>query len=77
MLMHLCTAGCCRHPTTAGRPLFEQLRLSLSQPDSALLSWSEEDIAVHPQAAVLGAPLDAGKHLFEELKTVYIKSSSL
>ena len=71
MLMHLCTAGCCRHPTTAGRPSFEQLRLSLSQPDSALLSWSEEDIAVHPQAAVLGAPLDAGKLLYKELQGTY------
>ena len=36
-----------------------------------LLSWSEEDMRVHPQAAVLGAPLEAGKDLYPELQGTY------
>lgn len=63
---------CYRHPDTVSRPTFSELNQALSQPESELLGWSEEDMSVHPQAAVLGAPLEAGKDLYRELQEMHI-----
>ena len=52
------------------QPTFSQLLQALCQPETELLSWSEEDLRVHPQAAVLGAPLEASKDLHPELQEV-------
>ena len=57
-----------RHPQASSQPTFSQLLQALCQPEIELLSWSEEDMRVHPQAAVLGAPLEAGKDLYPELQ---------
>ena len=61
-----------RHPETSSRPTFTQLLQALSSTITKLLSWSEEDMRVHPQAAVLGAPLEAGKDLYPELQGTYL-----
>ena len=53
------------------RPDFAELLHALSSPVTDLLSWSEEDMRVHPQARVLGAPLEAGKDLYPELQGMY------
>jgi len=45
---------------------------TLSSPVTDLLSWTEEDTRIHPQAAVLGAPLEAGKDLYPKLQETYI-----
>ena len=42
------------------------------EPVTDLLSWSEEDMRVHPQAAVLGATLEVGKDLYPELQRTYM-----
>jgi len=56
--------------------LLRQYRLRETDKDycavTDLLSWTEEDTRVHPQAAVLGAPLEAGKHLYPELQETYM-----
>ena len=62
---------CSRHPQASSRPTFSQLLQALCQPDTELLSWSEEDVRVHPQAGMLGAPLEAGKDLYPELQQIY------
>ena len=62
---------CSRHPQASSRPTFSLLLQALCQPEIELLSWSEEDMRVHPQAAVLGAPLEAGKDLYPELQQIY------
>ena len=62
---------CSRHPQASSRPTFSQLLQALCQPEIELLSWSEEDMKVHPQAAVLGVPLEAGKDLYPELQQMY------
>ena len=62
---------CSRHPQASSRPNFSQLLQAFCQPEIELLSWSEEDVRVHPQAAVLGAPLEAGKQLYPELQRMY------
>ena len=45
-----------RNVDKPSRPDFAELVHTLSSPVTDLLSWSEEDMKVHPQAAVLGAP---------------------
>jgi len=44
---------------------------ALSFSETELLVWAEEDMRVHPQAAVLGASLEAGKDLYPELQETY------
>ena len=62
-----------RHPETAGRPSFSHLASVLSQPDKGLLVWSDEDKNCHPQALMLGAPLEAGTHLYPLLQKTYMR----
>ena len=45
--------------------------LSLSLPDSKVLKWSEEDKAVHPEAAKLGADLLSAQDLYNDLQIKY------
>ena len=49
-----------------------------SLPDTKLLKWSEEDkvSATHPEAATLGADLDAGLELYKQLQERYILKES-
>ena len=61
-----------RNADRSSRPDFTELVNALSSPVTDLLSWSEEDMRVHPQAVVLGAPLEAGKDLFPELQGTYM-----
>ena len=62
----------CRNTEKSSRPAFAELVQALSSPVTDLLSWTEEDKRVHPQAAVLGTPLEAGKDLYPELQETYI-----
>ena len=61
-----------RNADKPSRPDFAELVRALSSPVTDLLSWSEEDMRVHPQAAVPGAPLEAGKDLYPELQGMYM-----
>ena len=61
-----------RNADKSSRPDFTEVVQALSSPVTDLLSWSEEDLKVHPQAAVLGAPLEAGKDLHPELQGTYM-----
>ena len=61
-----------RNADKPSRPDFTEVVRVLSSPVTDLLSWSEEDMRVHPQAAVLGAPLEAGKDLYPELQGTYM-----
>lgn len=60
-----------RHPDHHSRPTFEDLTHELSRDTEALLSWSEQDRAISPTAFVLGAPLEEGRHLYQELQQKY------
>ena len=67
-----------RHPEGSCRPTFSEVLDSLLQPESELLYWKlmEDGKAgsVHPNAesAILGAPLQAGEHLYPELQCAYM-----
>ena len=60
-----------RNGEKTSRPAFAELVQALSSPVTDLLSWTEEDTRVHPQAVVLGAHLEAGKDLYPELQKKY------
>ena len=57
---------------TSQRPKFQDVSRQLSLPDPKLLQWSEEDKAVHPEAAQLGADLLSAQDLYKELQTLYL-----
>ena len=69
-LIHIISLSC-RHPEPQSRPSFSDVTAFLSQPESALLMWSEEDRAVHPNAATLGAELQEGHTLYTDLQNTY------
>ena len=70
--MYYCCCMFTRNTDKPSRPDFAELVRALSSSVTDLLSWSEEDMRVHPQAAVLGAPLEAGKDLYPELQGAYM-----
>ena len=61
-----------RHPKTANRPNFSQLLQTLSQSEHDLLNIPEEVTKGHPQASILGAPLEAGSATYTDLQTSYV-----
>jgi len=66
----------CWHTEAGRRPTFSAVVKMLSHLDSHLLNWTERDKSVHPQAASLGAPLEAGERLFPELQDYYMDDKS-
>ena len=69
--MYYCCCIFIRNTDKSSWPDFAELVRVLSFPVTDLLSWSEEDVRVHPRAAVLGAPLEASKDLYPELQEIY------
>ena len=63
-----------RHPKTSLRPKFSVLQKQLFLPGNELLKWLEEDEAVHPEVAQLGADLQCGEELYKDLQTLYMES---
>ena len=61
-----------RHPERDRRPTFAILVTSFSQSDSSLINWSRVDTECHPQAGILGASLEAGRHMFTDLQSMYL-----
>ena len=65
-----------RHAEKSCRPTFTRLLQALSSPVTDLLRLSEEDARVHPQSAVLGAPLETSKDVYPELQGTYMHDYS-
>ena len=61
-----------RNAEKSARPQFREIVETLSQPESLLLRIPEEVSEGHPQASVLGAPLEAGRNLYTELQNTYM-----
>ena len=58
-----------RHPDVAHRPTFNDLQISLQQPDYELLKWSEEDKATYSEnARTIGASFKEEESLFKECR---------
>ncbi|XP_019849285.1 PREDICTED: uncharacterized protein LOC100641922 [Amphimedon queenslandica] len=62
----------CWHPERDHRPTFAILVTSFCQSDSSLISLSPIDTQCHPQAGILGAPLEAGQDMFTDLQSMYL-----
>ena len=68
-----------RHPNKNLRPSFSDLHtslsdhtLSLGMKESQVEAEGSDQPLVHPQAHTIGAPLEAGKKLFNDLQNTYI-----
>ena len=61
-----------RCPDDHARPSFRDIHMSLSQDQAFVLHVPEEAASTHPQAAVLGAPLEAGENMYIELQKSYL-----
>ena len=74
MLVHYHYYGCVlfRNADKSGRPQFREIVETLSQPEHLLLHVPEEVTRGHPQASILGAPLEAGRDLYIELQNTYL-----
>ena len=60
-----------RNPEHHARPTFEDITLDLARDPVVLLSWSQQDKETSSKAAVLGAPLEEGRHLYKKLQNKY------
>ena len=60
-----------RNPQHHSRLSFEDLTRELARHPEELLSWSAQDKAVSSKAVVLGAPLEEGRQLYQELQEKY------
>ena len=67
----LCNNFCFRNPEPRERPDFNDIMLLLLQPDKSILVIPEKDLGTHPQAGVLGAPLEAGEGMYTDLQKSY------
>ena len=54
------------------RPGFRDMLLSLLENKSVVLRVPPEEAGSHPQAAVLGASLEAGEGMYTALQKIYI-----
>ena len=60
-----------RHPEAGKRPHFSNILQALSRSEHDLLYIPEEVSKGHPQAAILGAPLEVTKDTYTDLQTTY------
>ena len=60
-----------RNPEHHARPTFEDITMDLARDPVVLLSWSQQDKETSSKAAVLGAPLEEGRHLYKKLQNKY------
>ena len=60
-----------RNPDHHSRRTFEDVTRELATDPETLLSWSQQDKETSSKASVLGAPLEEGKHLYQELQNKY------
>ena len=66
-----------RNPLSELRPVFVDILLELMQPDFKLLTWAPEDEAAYSeQARTLGAPLEAGEELYNDIQNKFNESIS-
>ena len=60
-----------RNPEHHARPTFEDITMDLARDPVVLLNWSQQDRETSSKAAVLGAPLEEGRHLYPDLQNKY------
>ena len=66
---------CPRHPDAHSRLHFRAIHLSLSQSEDEVLKIPTDALQTHPQAGVLGAPLEAGQDMYADLQKTYLATN--
>ena len=61
-----------RNKDNHNRPQFRDIHLSLSQNDEHVLKIPDEALQTHPQAGILGAPLEAGENMYINIQKTYV-----
>eukprot|EP00731_Ephydatia_muelleri_P015150 Em0008g870a len=61
----------CWNPETCSRPMFRDIYLSLYQSTEFVLQVPNDARLTHPQAGILGAPLEAGEKMYIDLQKSY------
>ncbi|KAL5491167.1 hypothetical protein EMCRGX_G016406 [Ephydatia muelleri] len=61
----------CWNPDTYSRPTFRDIYLSLHQSMEFVLQVPDDAHLTHPQAGILGAPLEAGEKMYIDLQRSY------
>ena len=61
-----------RHPDPHYRPAASTLCSSLNKPEAVLLFWDMSAPPPSPTAHILGAPLEEGHKLYEDLQSTYL-----
>lgn len=61
-----------RHPTAADRPKFDTITKEQGQSPESLLKWTVRDKAAHLSATQLGAELEIGHKLYQDLQNTYL-----
>lgn len=64
----------CRHPETAPRPAFQDIVLTLVGSDKMVLLVPSDALEGHPQAGEIGAPVEAGAKMYQDLCKQYCNS---
>ena len=63
----------CRHPDHSSRPVFREISLAFLVKKDIILHIPEEALETHKQAGVLGAPIEAGDKMYEDLQKTYLE----
>ena len=61
-----------RNPQSRERPDFSGIMLVLLKTNKSICVIPEKELGTHPQAGVLGAPLEAGEGMYIDLQKLYI-----
>ena len=69
-MCYLCIAST-RNPDHKKRSEMSEILTEFLTQRNALMLWNTEDKSVSPQADVLGAPLEEGKNLYQDLQLCY------
>ena len=76
----LYTSSSSLHPPRStepySRPTFSGVLQALREPSSQVLHWAAEDRQSHPQAACLGATMEAGHNLYPDLQIMHTTKHS-
>ena len=65
-----------RHPVAGARPKYRDILTSLLQEEKRVLDIPIEDASTHPEACLLGAPMEAGKDMYLGLQHCYNADAS-
>ena len=66
-----------RNPATSPRPSFRDLVLTLVGNQQLVLSIPQDTIETHQLAGVLGAPLEAGEKMYQDLQYTFVNQDNV